>query len=164
MYDQYADIVNKYAAMYGVPSTWINAVIGTESDGNPNAFRQETNDASYGLMQLLYGTAQGLGYTGDPTGLYDPDTNINYGTKLLSQLIAQCGNDAEAVYSAYNSGGCSNYQTNPTVMAHVQRFLTYLADAQADDSGLSSTVVDSASIGIAVIIGIALYLWLMKGR
>lgn len=117
----------------GVPALLIQAVILTESSGRADAYRAEPriHDASYGLMQLLYGTAKGLGYTGTPEGLYDPQTNIHYGTKLLAQLRARYGDNPAAIYSAYNSGSGSSYLTNPDVAAHVNNFLNYLSGLTA---------------------------------
>lgn len=113
----------------GVPAIWIQAVILTESSGRADAYRAEPriSDASYGLMQLLYRTAKGLGYDGTPEGLYDPQTNIHYGTKLLAQLRARYGDNPAAVYSAYNSGSGQSYLSNPDVAAHVDHFLSNLA-------------------------------------
>jgi soluble lytic murein transglycosylase-like protein len=94
-----------------VPVSLVLAIIHAESRGIPSATRGEVklNDASIGLMQLLGATAKTLGYkgiVGDKaalTGLYDPDTNILYGTKLLSGLYKQLGSVEDAV-SAYNGG------------------------------------------------------------
>jgi len=90
---------------YGVPVAVIKGVIGAESGFDPAAYRAEPqiNDASTGLMQLLMSTARGQGFTGTSLGLYDPRTNINLGTKLLSSLSRQLG-DWGAVFSAYNGG------------------------------------------------------------
>lgn len=94
-----------------VPVSLVLAIIHAESRGVPSAVRGEVklNDASIGLMQLLGATAKTLGYKGSVgertklTGLYDPATNIYYGTKLLSGLYKQLGSVEDAV-SAYNGG------------------------------------------------------------
>lgn len=94
-----------------VPASFVLAIIEAESTGTPGATRGEPaiGDASIGLMQVLGDTARKLGYTdaiGDPkilTGLYDPYTNIYYGSKLLKDLWGQL-DDATSVASAYNGG------------------------------------------------------------
>ena len=93
------------AARYGVSAIVIKAVIGQESGFDPNAYRAEPQigDASRGLMQLLLRTATGLGFTGDPTGLYDPEVNVDLGTKLLRQNMDRTSN-IDAALSAYNGG------------------------------------------------------------
>ena len=60
-------------------------------------FQSLIGDASYGLMQLLMSTARGLGYTGDANGLYDAATNIDLGTRLLSDLRRRYGTDFDRI-------------------------------------------------------------------
>lgn len=165
----YNDSIQNYASQYGVDPSYIAAVIQTESSGNPDSYRFEPklNDASFGLMQVLSQTAKNLGYTGTPDGLYDPDTNIMYGTKLIAQLQSRFGADPAAIYSAYNSGSATKYKTSTEVASNVQRLmnnLTSLAGSAA--SSVSDFVADNpgtTDIGILLVIGlISLYL-LSKG-
>lgn len=94
-----------------VPEGMVLAIIEAESSGNPAAYRGEAaiRDGSIGLMQILYGTARGEGYTGAPgdkntqSGLFKPDVNILYGVKHLTALWNGLGNVAD-VASAYNGG------------------------------------------------------------
>ena len=125
----YDDLIASAADTYFVPESWIRAVIQVESSWNPSAFRAEPaiNDASYGLMQLLSTTARGLGYSGDPTGLYDPATNIALGAELLGQLRAKYGDDFNRVYSAYNSGKPDAYLTSTQVANDVAKAVAALA-------------------------------------
>lgn len=123
MYDQYDDIIDNAAREYSVPFLWIKAIIGTESSFRESAYRAEPklNDGSHGLMQLLYRTAKGLGYQGDPSGLYDPVVNINLGAKLIRENIDRFGGDFRRVYSAYNSGKPDAYIWSSEVAANVAR-------------------------------------------
>lgn len=102
----YVNYVNAEASSQGVPVALVNAIIGAESAFIASAHRPEPqiNDASWGLMQLLYRTARGLGYSGDPSGLLDPSTNIHFGTMLLAQLLSRTNGDIAATASAYNGG------------------------------------------------------------
>jgi len=102
----YDAAVQQASAEFGVRVPLIKGVIGRESAFVPNARRGEPQigDASYGLMQLLYSTAKGLGYTGTPEGLYDPAVNIHYGTQLLAQNLSRAGGDEASAISAYNGG------------------------------------------------------------
>lgn len=128
MNSAFDDLISKWAGYFGVPFEWVKAVIATESSFYAKAYRAEPriNDGSYGLMQLLNRTAVSLGYSGDPAGLFDPDTNIKYGTKLLAQLQASYGDNFSKVYSAYNSGNANAYTTNPLVASNVSRAIGYL--------------------------------------
>src|SRR5450759_1018041 len=102
-------IIDESANAWGVPQALIKAVIERESSFDPNAFKSEPQigDASRGLMQLLYATAQALGFTGDPSELFDPTTNIHLGTRYLRDLIgtaARYGYGVDSAISAYNGG------------------------------------------------------------
>lgn len=89
----------------GVPWLLLKALVAWESGFDPNAYRAEpaVNDASRGLCQVLYATAQGLGYTGSPEGLFDPDTSLHYGSRYLAEQYHRAGNWLGAL-SAYNGG------------------------------------------------------------
>ncbi len=79
-----------------VPENLIKAVIQNESGWNEMA---RSRKGASGLMQLMPGTAAGLGVKNP----FDPEQNINGGTKYLAQLINKYGNIADAV-AAYNWG------------------------------------------------------------
>jgi soluble lytic murein transglycosylase-like protein len=102
----------------------IQSVIELESSWNPNAVNLSDPTGAYGLGQILFSTAQGLGYTGTPQGLLDPATNINLIAKLISQLIHSYGDDFRRVYSAYNSGNPDLWKTSPQVAANVARAMS----------------------------------------
>jgi soluble lytic murein transglycosylase-like protein len=104
-------VIEQVSRQYGVPATLVKAVIATESQFNPAAYRAEPHlgDGSVGLMQILLRTARGMGYTGPLgdaqtlTGLFDPATNIRFGTAYLAQQLDRAGTPAGAA-SAYNGG------------------------------------------------------------
>ena len=100
-----AEIAAAHRAFPVVPVNIIKAIIAAESGFNPQAFRAEPQlkDASRGLMQLLYRTAQSVGYAGRPDGLFVPSVNIYYGTKHLANLVTRLG-EWERAFSAYNGG------------------------------------------------------------
>lgn len=154
--NSYQALISKHAAAFGLPEAWIKAVMQQESSGIPNAYRAEPriNDASYGLMQLLYRTAKGLGYTGEPDGLYDPDTNIFLGAKLLAQLRTQYGDDLRRVYSAYNSGKPDTYLTNQQVASNVEKVIGYLTQFLKTEP-----LIASAGAGGILLIALLLWMW-----
>jgi soluble lytic murein transglycosylase-like protein len=148
-------IISKYSSMYDVPEYLIRAVISTESSWNPDAYNSKDPSGAYGLMQVLYSTAKSLGYTGVATGLLDPDTNINYGTMVLQDIISRIGLDnPERIYSAYNSGNPDLYLTSPQVAEHVNRFLSYLGQL------LIQNPVQSVGAGSSLVLIIGL-IWLL---
>ncbi len=103
--DEYAPCVEKYSAEYGVPENLIYAVIKTESSFDSSA---TSSKGAIGLMQLMPSTFEWL--TKDilrehlSAGmLYDPETNIKYGTYYLSRLYNRFG-DWDTALAAYNGG------------------------------------------------------------
>lgn len=99
-------LVRNVAAQHGVAPELVLGIIQAESNFDPAAYRDEPQigDASRGLMQLLLMTARGLGFSGAPSQLFDPATNVQLGTKLISlNLAARAGNVGKAL-SQYNGG------------------------------------------------------------
>ena len=75
----------------------IAAVIHVESRGNPLA---QSACYAMGLMQIRPSTA--VLYGGEPGRLFDPAYNVELGTKILAELIAEHG--LEAALSVWNTG------------------------------------------------------------
>jgi len=100
-------IINEMGQKYSVEPALIKAHIKQESNWDVNASRFEAHktDASWGLMQLLLGTARGV--LGDSnlttTQLINPRVNIEAGTKFISQNLNRFGNMRDAI-AAYNAG------------------------------------------------------------
>ena len=101
---KYSEYVEKYSKEYEVDKYLIYATIKAESNFNPEA---KSSQGAIGLMQLLYSTAEEIapraGIEVTEENIYDPDININLGTKLLSILIQKYGNN-ELALAAYNAG------------------------------------------------------------
>ena len=99
----YSDFVQTYAEAYGVPEYIIYGVILTGSDFESN---RVSEDGRVGLMQLSSATFERLTRITkeelDPGILYDPETNIRYGTYWLSYLYTQYGrwNTVLAIHAA----------------------------------------------------------------
>lgn len=98
-------------------------LIRAESAWQPDA---RSHADAHGLMQLLPGTAKsmaqqlGLAWNGT-SSLYEPDLNIQLGTRYLSQQAARFGNSPWLASAAYNAGP-----------APVQRWLSQRSDRPAD--------------------------------
>lgn len=97
--------VQASAREFDVPAALVLAVIEAESDFHADA---RSAAGALGLMQLMPETFSYLGeaYFGEalPEGaIFDPTTNIRYGTYYLSYLFARFGAWREAL-AAYNAG------------------------------------------------------------
>lgn len=102
---EYAEYVEVYAEQYGVPESLVYAVIHTESGFDSGAVSPV---GAVGLMQMMPDTFEWLTdeilFDHLESGmLYDPETNIKYGTYLLSRFYDRYG-DWELALAAYNGG------------------------------------------------------------
>ncbi|MEN3931310.1 transglycosylase SLT domain-containing protein [Microvirga sp. W0021] len=93
-------LISKHAAANGIPYKFAEAVVRVESRYNPRA----RNGPYIGLMQIHPRTAQSLGYGGDASGLFDPDTNLQYGIKYLAMAYKLAGGDTCGTIMRYQGG------------------------------------------------------------
>lgn len=126
--------VRQAASAYGVPVALIKATIKQESDWKPSAYRREPahNDASWGLMQVMLGTAKEVTKNKDLTAsqLMQPEFNIYVGTKFLGQLLKKYGGNLKHVIASYNAGSPrfdskGNYVNQGYVNSVYNNFLFY---------------------------------------
>jgi len=122
VWDRYGHVIDRVAQKYNLDPKIIFATIMIESGGNTFAVRREPqiNDASYGLGQILFGTAVALEFEGQPQDLFDPEVNIELvGRYHRRNLDAYGGNlTPQQLTIAYNSG--SPYNT--PLPGHVDKF------------------------------------------
>lgn len=102
----YSEYVYKYSEEYGVDPILVFAIIKAESNFNPNVV--SSSDA-IGLMQLMEKTAeeiarkQEIKFVEGET-LYNPELNIQLGTKYFSNLMKEYQNNHLLALTAYNAG------------------------------------------------------------
>lgn len=93
-------LARQYADLYGVPQRIVLQTVKRESTFRPSA----RNGPYWGLMQILYPTAKGMGYKGPPQGLLDAETNLNYGVAYLANAYMIAGGNESMTHRLYRGG------------------------------------------------------------
>lgn len=117
----YDGLIQMAATQYGVDPSLIKGVIQSESSFHPNAVSQS---GAKGLMQLMDDTARGLGVTNS----FDPQMNIDAGTRFLSYLLRKYDGNIKSALAAYNAGPGKVDQLGLTTDAKVDAHLADLPD------------------------------------
>lgn len=103
---QWCSLITHYALLNNLNPNLIAALIWQESGGNPSAY---SHSGAVGLMQIMpndglasaFQCPNGPCFENRPSmqELQDPEFNVSFGTKFLSDLVIQKGNLREALKS-----------------------------------------------------------------
>jgi soluble lytic murein transglycosylase-like protein len=113
----YTTLVSRYAAAYGVPVSLAHAVISVESNYRANT---RGSAGEIGLMQIKPATARMMGYSGNASGLFNPETNIKYGMKYLGMAHQLSGGATCGTILRYNAGHAAR-RMNPVSAAYCSK-------------------------------------------
>jgi len=153
--EKYRPFIIQLALIRALPSwktvpapTWLEALVLTESSGNPFAKRYEAHqdrqgsvgdadrpnfddgfledDTSWGLMQVMGYNLRFL--TGTPGGTFmdfhwalDPEVNLLLGTRLLKMELGAVAGDVSRALARYNGGPTGDDGTPMRVQPYVDR-------------------------------------------
>jgi soluble lytic murein transglycosylase-like protein len=162
----YDALIQPTAATYGVPVALVKAIIGVESNFIANAMnltgRDLTRGGSYGLMQMSLQTAQGYGFTGSPTDLLDPQTNLTYGCQFLRDVYNQAGQDPATAASLYNGGksvGPSAFSNQSYVNNVMSNYSYFSGGSSSDDAGSGGAMGSLAVVFLLIAVGWGVGKW-----
>ena len=89
-----------YSKKYNVPVSLAREVVRSESEYRPLA----RNGPYWGLMQIRYDTAQGMGYRGSAKGLLDAETNLAFGIAYLANALKAADGNMSRGHMLYRKG------------------------------------------------------------
>jgi soluble lytic murein transglycosylase-like protein len=93
-------LVAQHAKAHGIPETLVHRIIKRESGYNPLA----SNRGNFGLMQIRYATARGMGYKGAVSGLLNANTNLTYAVPYLANAYRIAGGNPDRAVALYAGG------------------------------------------------------------
>jgi soluble lytic murein transglycosylase-like protein len=93
----FRELIEAAAKRNSVDADLIASVIAVESNFDPKAVSRKN---ARGLMQLLPETADRFGVK----NIFDPQENIDAGTRYLKELLQKYNNDLALTLAAYNAG------------------------------------------------------------
>ena len=98
---KFSEYIEKYSSKYGVDPNLVASVIKQESSFNPNAVGPQTKKGrAKGLMQIMPENISGIKLENP----FDPEENIDKGTKYLASLIKKYKGNISKALAAYNWG------------------------------------------------------------
>jgi len=133
------DVVNSASGRYRLDPDLVNSVIKAESGFNARAVSPK---GAQGLMQLMPGTASQLGVP----NAFDPQANVEGGTKYLRELLERYNFDLVKALAAYNAGplrveqykGVPPYYETRAYVARIVRDFNKKKTAQQNASAKSA--------------------------
>ena len=108
-------LVAQHAKAHGIPETLVHRIIRRESGYNPLA----SNRGNFGLMQIRYATARGMGYRGAVSGLLDANTNLTYAVPYLANAYRVAGGNPDRAVALYAGG--YYYEAKRKGLLHILR-------------------------------------------
>ncbi|MDH4027609.1 MAG: lytic transglycosylase domain-containing protein [Nitrospirota bacterium] len=144
-YNDYDYIINRKSVKYNIKPAIIRAVITAESNWDTRAVSKK---GAIGLMQLMPTTARDMRID-DP---YDPEQNIEGGTRYLRLLLNRFNENLHLALAAYNAGPERVARTGgiPSISEtrnYVKTVLSiYKGRAGGNVSGIEKVVSDNGTI------------------
>lgn len=129
----YSQYVSRVASKYDLEPGLIRAVIRTESNGDRSAVSKK---GAMGLMQLMPSTADDMNVAHP----FDPEENIEGGTRYLKYLLERFDGDLTLALAAYNAGpsAVEKYGGVPPIREtrqYVKRVLSLYRGKRSTSSG-----------------------------
>ncbi len=96
----YDEMIFRGAKIHGVPEAFVHRIVMRESRYNPRL----VHNHCFGLMQIKYATARGMGFRGDARGLLDPQINLTYAVPYLANAYRLADGNEDRATALFSSG------------------------------------------------------------
>jgi soluble lytic murein transglycosylase-like protein len=96
----YDQMIAGAANIHGVPEAFVHRIVMRESRYNPRL----VHNHCFGLMQIKYATARGMGYRGEARGLLDAQTNLTYAVAYLANAYRLADGNEDRAAALFRSG------------------------------------------------------------
>jgi len=96
----YDQMIAREAKIHGVTETFVHRIVMRESRYNPRL----VHNHCFGLLQIKYATARGMGYRGDARGLLDPEVNLMYAVPYLANAYRLADGNEERAAALFRVG------------------------------------------------------------
>jgi soluble lytic murein transglycosylase-like protein len=96
----YDQMIAREAKIHGLPETFVHRIVMRESRYDPRL----VHNHCFGLMQIKYATARGMGYRGDARGLLDARTNLTYAVPYLANAYRLADGNEDRATALFRGG------------------------------------------------------------
>jgi soluble lytic murein transglycosylase-like protein len=96
----YDQMIAREAKIHGVPETFVHRIVMRESRYNPRL----VHNHCFGLLQIKYATARGMGYRGDAWGLLDASINLTYAVPYLANAYRLADGNEDRAMALFRGG------------------------------------------------------------
>jgi soluble lytic murein transglycosylase-like protein len=96
----YDQMIAREAKIHGIPEAFVHRILMRESRYNPRL----VHNHCFGLMQIKYATARGMGYRGDARGLLDAQTNLTYAVPYLANAYRLAEGNEDRATALFRGG------------------------------------------------------------
>jgi soluble lytic murein transglycosylase-like protein len=96
----YDEMIAREAKIHGIPEAFVHRIVMRESRYHPRL----VHNHCFGLMQIKYATARGMGYRGDARGLLDASINLTYAIPYLANAYRLADGNEDRAMALFRGG------------------------------------------------------------
>jgi soluble lytic murein transglycosylase-like protein len=96
----YDEMIAREAKIHGIPEAFVHRIVMRESRYHPRL----VHNHCFGLMQIKYATARGMGYRGDAQGLLDASINLTYAVPYLANAYRLADGNEDRAMALFRGG------------------------------------------------------------